>query len=187
MGTATLAEQLAFVSDDQVPLPVRAVATCYAAGVSKGDATGFRRGGLSHVMDRFRALAVPDDLVEATSLAAARTREPITILVPLIWSVAHRTAQVIESPVPATLVVNGLPLYALDKHTRLGRRAITHFGQECDFGSQPAAGRHSGRHVADGPRRLGRHRWAKGGVIGTLQGTKIPSYPSSCPSWMPRR
>jgi hypothetical protein len=37
-----------------------------------------------------------------------------------------------NQPVPASPVVDGVPLYALDMHTRIGRRAIELFAKEND-------------------------------------------------------
>ena len=53
-------------------------------------------------------------------------REPITLMVPLIWLVAHdgQTPTIVEAAVPGTIVLDGISACALDKHTRLGLEAI---------------------------------------------------------------
>jgi len=48
-------------------------------------------GGLEALLTTFRELEVPEELVAATGIAAARTREPITVMVPLIGLVAARS------------------------------------------------------------------------------------------------
>jgi hypothetical protein len=50
----------------------------------------------------------------------------------------------IDTPVPSSPVVGGVPLYAFDKHTRLGKQAIRQFAREND-----AVRRCLEQHVAD--------------------------------------
>jgi hypothetical protein len=59
-------------------------------------------------------------------LAAKRTPEPLVALVPLIWLEVQRSGpiSVRSDPRPETKTIAGVPLYAFDKHTRLGKRAI---------------------------------------------------------------
>ncbi len=73
-------------------------------------------------------------MVVATAIAAARTREPITLMVPLIWLAAKTSGEVrvCERPVPPVTTVDDVPLYALDEHTRLGREAIWRLAREND-------------------------------------------------------
>ena len=70
----------------------------------------------------------------ATGFAAQKTREPITLMVPLVWLAAtrHGRPTITESEVPVAKIVDGVPMYALDKHTRLGREAIRRFASEND-------------------------------------------------------
>jgi hypothetical protein len=84
------------------------------------------------MFDLPRRLSVPLALAAAAGMSAQRLREPITLLVPLVWSAARPGDRPIvrEMPVPPAQAVNGLPLYALDKHTRLGKRAIERFVRE---------------------------------------------------------
>src|ERR1700730_11938704 len=42
-------------------------------------------GDLLALLDCYRQLGVPDRLVDAVGIAAHKTREPVTILVPLLW------------------------------------------------------------------------------------------------------
>ena len=51
---------------------------------------------------------------------------PLVALVPLIWLEVQRSGpiSVRSDPVPETKIIAGVPLYAFDKHTRLGKRAI---------------------------------------------------------------
>jgi len=70
----------------------------------------------------------------ATGFAAQKTREPITLMVPLVWLAAtrHSHPTITESEVPVAKMVDDAPMYALDKHTRLGREAIRRFASEND-------------------------------------------------------
>jgi len=96
---------------------------------SRGEAS---KDHLNALLASFREIGVPEDLIAATSIAAARTREPITIMVPLIWLAAQasKEARVRDYPIPTLVQAGGVPLYALDEHTRLGREAIWRFA--CD-------------------------------------------------------
>ncbi len=92
------------------------------------------KGDLPALLATFRELGAPEDLVVATGIAAARTREPITLMVPLICLAAEASEEtrVCDFPVPPMVTAGGVPLYALDQHTRLGRQAIWRFVSEND-------------------------------------------------------
>src|SRR5262249_46602691 len=57
---------------------------------------------------------------------AKRCPEPLVALIPLIWLEVQRGGpiSVRSDRVPETKTIAGVPLYAFDKHTRLGKRAI---------------------------------------------------------------
>jgi hypothetical protein len=80
----------------------------------------------------YRQLGASEELVSATLLSAKRTRESYTIMVPLIWHEVQRSGPVTvrDQVVPASEIVAGVPLYAFDEHTRLGKRAINRLVQE---------------------------------------------------------
>jgi hypothetical protein len=65
-------------------------------------------------------------------MAARRTREPFTVMLPLASLELQRTgpATVRECPVPHSPVIDGLPLCALDEHTRMGKQAINRLVSE---------------------------------------------------------
>ena len=131
MASASIALLQSNVRDTALDLPHRAVATSLASGVGVGDGTP--RGNLEKLLALFRDSGVPEDLVAATCVAAGRTREPITVMVPLIWLAAATSQQsVCDCPVPPLTRAADVPLYALDEHTRLGREAIWRFACEND-------------------------------------------------------
>jgi hypothetical protein len=132
MVCAPIEARLSAVRDKTLALPERAIAVWFASGLGGEGATN--KGDLDALLASFRKLGVPEDLVVATAIAAARTREPITVMVPLIWLAAHasREVRVCDFPVPLLIMAGGVPLYALDEHTRLGREAIWRFACEND-------------------------------------------------------
>jgi hypothetical protein len=131
MANASIALLLSSVRDTALDLTHRAVATWLASGIGVDD--GIARGNLEKLLALFRDAGVPEGLVAATGIAAGRTREPITVMVPLIWLAAATSQQsVCDCPVPPLTRAGGVPLYALDEHTRLGREAIWRFACEND-------------------------------------------------------
>jgi hypothetical protein len=126
MGNVPIEARLSSVRDNALTLQERAVATGFASRLgSPGEGAGSERD-LDTLLASFRELGVPNDLVVATGIAAARTREPIVAMVPLIWLAADngQEAKVCDCRVPPLVTASDVPLYALDEHTRLGREAI---------------------------------------------------------------
>jgi len=125
---------LARVMDSTLPLPHRALAAWCASGMPRTWGSSGRDFSLPALLDTYRKLGAPEELIVATDIAAARTREPITLMVPLVWLAVQggRGSTVSDSPTPPSLVVDGVPMYALDKHTRLGREAIGRFAKTND-------------------------------------------------------
>jgi hypothetical protein len=131
IGAGSLAAHLDAVLDLKGSLTERALAVWCASGIGWcGEKRA--RGDLPALLEILRSLGVPDELVTATGIAARKTREPITLMVPLVWFAAnrHSHATITESEVPVAKIVDGVPMYSLDKHTRLGREAIRHFASE---------------------------------------------------------
>jgi hypothetical protein len=127
--TETMTRSTVVLRDGSLDLPRRAIAAVFAA--SDGDRTWSKRGA-NRVLDVYRELGVPAYLVAAAEIAALRTREPITLMVPLIWLADQksRQASVRDTEIPPLVVAGDVPLYALDEHTRLGREAIGRFARE---------------------------------------------------------
>jgi hypothetical protein len=129
MAKSSIEARLSLVSDPQLSLPHRAV----IARSIWGTADAPNKSNLGDLSAAFRALGIPEELIVATDIAAVRTREPITVLVPLIWLAANAgqvPPSVRDCSVPPSPVVGDVPLYALDMHTRLGREAIWQFARE---------------------------------------------------------
>jgi hypothetical protein len=76
-------------------------------------------------------------------------------MVPLIWLAARNSKKAVcDRPIPHLVKADDVPLYALDKHTRLGREAIWRFAYEndsvrtCLARFVPAGQRRSAAYVA---------------------------------------
>ena len=125
VSASSIADNLTDVADKSNSLMHRALAAWCVSGI------GWNRekqpgSNLAALLDTFRQLGVPGELVVATGIAATKSREPITLMVPLIWLVAHdaQVPTVLEAAVPRSLDLDDIPMYALDKHTRIGLEAI---------------------------------------------------------------
>jgi hypothetical protein len=131
IGAGSLTDHLDAIQDEKVSLAERAIAVWCASGIGLA-AKKSSRNDLPALLKTFRNLGVPDELVTATGIAAQKTREPITLMVPLVWLAANRHSRpaITESEVPVAKIVDGVPMYSLDKHTRLGREAIRRFALE---------------------------------------------------------
>ncbi len=132
MANASIETLLSRLRDKTLALSHRAVAVWFASGL--GGEGAMSKGDLLTLLATFREMGAPEDLVAATAIGAARTREPITVMVPLIWLAAQasREVRVCDFPVPPMATAGGVPLYALDEHTRLGREAIWRLACEND-------------------------------------------------------
>lgn len=120
------------VCDASLPLATRAVAAWFCSGINYPYQHRVGTGDLLGLRDAYRHLGVPDPLVSATVLAAKRTRQPYAVLLPMVWLEVERSGPTgtRDRPIPASAIVAGVPLYALDEHTRLGKRAINTLAQE---------------------------------------------------------
>jgi hypothetical protein len=131
MANASVETKLSNVRAKTLGLPQRAVAALSALSTGSRGEISRTMGALDALLVTFRELGVPEELVVASRIGAARTREPITLMVPLIWLAANDSQkQLCYFPVPPLAALGEVPLYALDQHTRLGRTAIWRFACE---------------------------------------------------------
>lgn len=125
-------EQLTeLATDDEVPLPRRAVAAllaCTAPGEIEGRLDADR---VERLLDAFPVKLLP---LWGAVMSLARSRgEPFCIMLPLIWSRwwhSGAESMVLEDELPVSEVVSGVPLYIWDKHTAGGKQAIGRFARE---------------------------------------------------------
>jgi MgsA AAA+ ATPase C terminal len=123
---AHLEDRLRIVLDSSQQLPVLALASWPSSGVEAYNGPRIGAGNLDLLSRTLVALGANEDLVASMKLAAKRTREPIVVLVPLIWLEAQQelSAKICNEVVPESPVLDGIPMYAFDKHTRLGLAAM---------------------------------------------------------------
>jgi hypothetical protein len=131
-GHGSITECLSMVLDRSRSLPDRAVAAWFCSGINHPYQHRVGVGDLAGLGDAYCRLGAPPDLVAATVLAAKRARQPYAVLVPLIWHEVQRSevTRIEDVIVPPSALVAGIPLYALDEHTRLGKRAINTLAQQ---------------------------------------------------------
>jgi hypothetical protein len=125
MENRSIQDRLSIMRGESLDLPQRAVAAFFASGLGSNSEGERIKGDLSALFAAFAKLGLPDELLAATEMAARRMRETITVMVPLIWLQATQNGAVRVSNdfVPKTEIVDEIPLYAFDKHTRIGKRA----------------------------------------------------------------
>jgi hypothetical protein len=127
-----LEERLRIVRDLSQPLTVRSTAAWLSSGIQAYNGSRVGAGSLRQLSRILIELGARDDFVSSMILAAKRTREPIVTLAPLIWLESRRDqlAKICGEAVPESPVLDGVPMYAFDKHTRLGQAAIQKLIQE---------------------------------------------------------
>jgi hypothetical protein len=129
--SVSVARRLEFVADPTLSLPERALAVWHSSGVGSWGEQRMGPGDLGALMRTYAELGVPERLLEAVAVAIRRAREPFPLLLPLLWlAAAGSESELLDSPLAPSGLINGVPLYALDKHTRLGRQAIGRFAKE---------------------------------------------------------
>jgi len=117
---------LELLADFSQPLAKRAVAAWYASGINPRYQNQVQGGDLHALAAAYRSLGAGDELAHSMVLAAKRAPEVLVVLAPLIWLEVRRggPAGLRSDPIPQSRKVAGIPLYAFDKHTRVGKRAI---------------------------------------------------------------
>ena len=133
VGALSARDRIAVATDDDAPLALRATASWFASGVEAGTEKRIGGGDMSGLMTAYIDAGLPEAMGRAVQAAARTTREPIVLMLPPLLHELGRGLSEPTSrsvPVPPTLFVDGVPTYALDKHTRAGRQAIVTFARE---------------------------------------------------------
>ena len=128
--SVSIARRLEFVADPALSLPERALAAWHSSGVEERGERRVGPGDLGGLMRTYAELGVPERLLEAVSFTLKKTRGPFVLMLPLLWLAAEGEVELVDSLLPPPSLNNGVPLYALDKHTRLGLQAIGRFARE---------------------------------------------------------
>ena len=123
--------RLEWVADPTLSLPERALAAWHSSGVASWGDRPVGPGDLNALTRTYAELGVPERLLEAVVHATKKTREPFVLMLPLLWlAAADGETEVVDSPLAQSELIKGVPLYALDRHTRLGGEAIGRFARE---------------------------------------------------------
>jgi hypothetical protein len=120
------------VGDASHPLPVRALGVWLSLGIQARYGPRIGAGNLVGLARLFIDLGANEDLAFSIVLAAKRTREALALMVPLVWleSRKSRSTRFSDDPFPEFSVVDSIPTYTFDKHTRVGLRAFEKLVQE---------------------------------------------------------
>jgi hypothetical protein len=131
LRSVSVARRLECVADPTLSLPERALAAWHSSGVEERGEPRIGPGDLGGLMRAYAELGVPEPLLEAVAIALKKTREPFVLMLPLLWlEAAEGDRELLDSPLPPSSLINGVPLCAVDKHTRPGRQAIGRFARE---------------------------------------------------------
>jgi len=122
----SIEQRLHFLADMSQPLCQRAVAAWFASGINWRYDQQVQGGDLRALAAAYRDLGAGEELSLSIMLAARKAPEPLVILVPLVWLEVQRSGPIgiRRDPIPQTRTIAGVPLYAFDTHTRIGKRAI---------------------------------------------------------------
>jgi hypothetical protein len=129
--SASVTRRLEFVADPTLSLPERALAVWHSSGVESYGEKRVGPGDLDALLRTYTDLGIPERLLVALTTVIKKTREPFALLLPLLWLTAVGSkSELLDSPLAPSGLINGVPLYSVDRHTRLGRQAIKCFAQE---------------------------------------------------------
>lgn len=121
-----------FILQTNNDLPQRALCLWLIAGTKKfpSDAMHKRIGSLENAADVLLALGAPVDLTCACIDAMGKTQWPLVLFTPLLWEEVHRQnpkLKISSDGYPASPIVNGVLLVAMDMFTRSGRDCFSEF------------------------------------------------------------
>lgn len=121
------AERAAIAADAFTSLEKRAVAACTAVEIGYG--TKFSAGEpLLELLDAFMHTGLQPSVIETVLVGARLTREPMTLMLLVVASAIRQlglNTSVTEDEPPRVRLCGDVPTYALDKHTALGKAAIS--------------------------------------------------------------
>ncbi len=131
LRSVSVDRRLEWVADPALSCRERALAAWHSSGVEERGEPRVGPGDLGGLMRTYAVLGVPEPLLEVVRLALKKTRAPFVLMLPLLWlEAAEGEIELVDSLLPPSGLINGVPLCAIDKHTRLGRQAIGRFARE---------------------------------------------------------
>jgi hypothetical protein len=77
-------------------------------------------------------MGIPALLSAVLQDATRSSRFPLSAVLPLVWLEArkHEPTRIVRNDLGPTRAVEGIPLYAIDKHTAMGSRALAKFSRQ---------------------------------------------------------
>ena len=126
-------QQIAVAIDAGQPVITRAIAMWHASGVNGGGPQIVGTGHLPRLLGAFDQRGFPDPLASIIETAARKCREPIVVMLPLLWALVQESGGATtgeDVALPPAAACHGLPAWVLDKHTRLGKAAMRRFIRE---------------------------------------------------------
>lgn len=133
IGTLSINQSIRIATNPCEPFDRRAVAAWYASGFNE-ESSALRDGDLCGLFGAFKASGVPEELADDLYLAAKKTRRPLVVMLAVLWHMLAndtRNSSVVICPTLEPRSDDRIPLYALDKHTRIGKRAISTYVRDC--------------------------------------------------------
>lgn len=124
--------RLELAADGSLSLLERSAAIWCASGIGWGAGQHVSSADILDIFSVSRHLGVSPVLAHACGYAALRTRQAVCLM-PLLLSLAVNASAartVKDCPVPSSPEVDGVPLWCLDRFTRMGKQAIQTFAQE---------------------------------------------------------
>jgi hypothetical protein len=121
------------VADGSQPLGLRGLAAWYRAGTERmpGRQLVPRRGRPEDLFSLYRTLGVSDELLWLCEAALGKSRTALPIMLPLIWLERKEALRVVECSLPEAPSVRGVPAFAFDGFSRIGRSALSRFLATC--------------------------------------------------------
>ena len=129
------AERVAAAVAPDLSLSLQAVAAWTASGFGVDGAVRLDAGDRAGFFRALLDVGVPRDLVTSSADAATMTRQPICLMLPLVWAAWRRegrSTRVIADPTLDTPSIRDVPAWAFCKFTRAGKAAISRFAVEND-------------------------------------------------------
>lgn len=128
---AGLNSLMSVVRDEGQPLVRKARAILELATIDGAGERLIPPTKIQKLLDHLFGDLATTQLINATFLAAQMRAHPIVLLPLLLNSESVEDATVVEARTPPADVIGGVPLYAFDKFTSVGKQAIGLFAREC--------------------------------------------------------
>lgn len=129
VGELSIEQRIGVAADTSKPIVTRAIAAWFASGLNWSGESRVGKGNLKALLSAFTGSDVPHEFLSDVAYACERTKHPIAIMLPVLWSAANAYANdsfplISDIAASASPSIRGVPAYAYDKHTYAGKAAI---------------------------------------------------------------